>query len=170
MKRLILFFIPLALFAQNQQRWFATTGDVTQSATAYTSAIQQTATNASQTIVEAVTVYCSAACSGAFAVNGTAATTTAGTVTPLLPTPLVTAAPFNFFTAANNLSGTTAQGGKFYLAAGQQQTFCFSTSLVCPGGSINFTLGAGQGSATNLALTINSFTGTSNTTYYVRTQ
>ena len=175
MKKLILFLLPLGLFAQNVQRFSATTGAVTQSGAASTSAIQQPATGASQVVVEAITVYCSAACSGSFAVNGTAATTTAGTVVPLLPTPLATASPFNFFTAANNLSGTTQQGGIFYLAAGQQQTFCFSTSLICPGtypgGSpIVFVLGAGQGTATNLATIVNSFTGTSNTTYYVRTQ
>jgi len=169
MRWILVFFAAGMCFAQNQQRWYATTGDVSQSGSASTSTIQQTATNASQTIVEAGTVYCSVACSVTFAVNGTAATSTTGTVTPLLPTPLQAPAPFTFWTASNVGSGT-AQGGKNYLAAGVPQTYCFSTSLVCPGGSINFTLGSGQGSASNLSATVSSITGTSNVTYFVRTQ
>ena len=166
MKRLILFFsLALCAFGQAQQiRWAATTGDVSISA-AYAATIQQPATNASQVYIDQIVVYCSAACTVSQAANGTAATATAGTVTPILPTQLNTTVPVNFWTASNVGSGT-AQGGAVHIFAGDTKILCLSPSCGNPAQVI---LGTG-GTAVNYTLSIASVTGTVNITFLGRTQ
>jgi hypothetical protein len=110
----LLVLLAVVTMAQPTVRWAATTGDVSISA-AYTATVQL-ASGASQALVDQIVVYCSVACSVTQVANGTAATTTAGTVTPILPAPSVAAVPVAFFTASNVGAGT-AQGG----AVGVQQ-------------------------------------------------
>src|ERR1035441_2940329 len=110
----LLVLLAVVTMAQPTVRWAATTGDVSISA-AYTATVQL-ASGASQALVDQIVVYCSVACSVTQVANGTAATTTAGTVTPILPAPSVAAVPVAFCTASNGGAGT-AQGG----AVGVQQ-------------------------------------------------
>ena len=165
MKPIVLILAALPLFAQQQIRWAATTGDVVISA-AYTATIQQPATNQSQVHLDQIVVYCSAACSVTQAANGSAATTTAGTVTPILPTGLAVPVPVNFFTASNVGAGT-AQGGAVHIAAGAAVVLCFTASCGNPAEVI---LGSGQGAAANYSVTIGSVSATVNITYYGRAQ
>jgi hypothetical protein len=67
------------------RRYSSTTGDVSLSGAGTKFTIQQPATNANMVQLEAAVVYCSVACDFTMAQNGTAATTTAGTVTEILP-------------------------------------------------------------------------------------
>jgi hypothetical protein len=87
-------------YSQGLARWSATTGDVSLSGAGTAATIQQPAANASQVVFEYAIVYCSVACPVTITANGTAATATAGTINPLLPSPNLSAtAPMNFFTA-----------------------------------------------------------------------
>lgn len=169
MKALIvlLFCLPLAVQAQNVTRWFATTGQVSQVAAASTATIQQLSSGSAQTMIylDQIVVYCSVACSITQSANGTAATATAGTITPLLPAQLNTVVPATFWTASNVGAGT-AQGGAVNLPAGATVTLCLSPSC---GNAGQITIGTG-GSASNYSVTISSITGTSNVTFYGRVQ
>ena len=161
MKRLIIITALFASFIYGQQavRFSATTGNVSLSGTTTTATLQQPATNAGQTYIDLVTIYCSVTFTITQAANGAAATTTTGTVTPLLPTPLNTTVPVNFFTASNVGTGT-AQGGSVTMTAGTMQ-MCFAAS--CPGVSAPLVLGTG-GTGANYSFTIASLTGTVNIT------
>ena len=149
-------------FGQNYVRWAATSGDVSLSA-AYTVTIQQPATNAQQVELEAIIVYCSVACNVTQAANGAAATSTAGTVTPILPSQLNITPSAKFWTASNVGAGT-AQGGIFHLAVGATTAFCLSTSC---GATQSVRLGTG-GTGNNYSVSISSISGTANITIYGR--
>lgn len=167
MKRTIVLFLALALPALSQQviRFSATTGDVSLVSAGTTATLQQPATNAGQVIIDQIVVYCSVACNLTQAANGTAATTTAGTVTPLLPTNLATTMPVNFFTASNVGTGT-AQGGIIHIPAGSTVTICLSTSCGAAG---DVRIGTGQGTAANYSAVVSSITGTANIIFIGRT-
>ncbi len=166
MKRflILLALASLPVFSQQTLRWSATTGDTILVGAGTTATIQQLATNAPQTLIDQIVIYCSVACSISQSANGSAATTTAGTVRPLLPTPLNTTVPINFFTASN-VGGGTAQGGTIHLPEGSTVVLCLNTSC---GASGNITLGTG-GTASNWSVTIGTITGTANITFYGRT-
>jgi len=155
-----------AAFGQQVQRWNATTGDVSLSGAGTTATVQQPATNASQLIIEQVTVYCSVACNVTQTVYGTAATSTAGTVTPILPTPLTYSAPFSFFTASNVGTGTQ-QGPIIHIPAGGTVPICLSVTC---GAGADVTLGTAGGTTSNYSVTISSITGTANINFILRTR
>jgi hypothetical protein len=150
--------------AQNIQRWVATTGDVVLSGAGTTATIQQPAINGSDIAIDQIVVYCSVVCTVSQAANGAAATTTAGTVTPILPAQLNTPAPVNFFTASNVGTGT-AQAGILHIGAGSTYVLCLSKAC---GTSSDVILGHGGGTASNYSVAIASLTGTVNITYYLR--
>jgi hypothetical protein len=159
----ILFLLASAGFAQ-QLRWSATTGNVSQTAATTTATIQQGSVG-SQIFIDQIVVYCSVACVVSQAANGTAATATAGTVKPILPTPLQTVIPVNFFTASDVGSGT-AQAGNINLPAATTVTLCLSP--LCGGpGQVEVPTGS---TSNNYSVTISAITGTSNITFYGRTQ
>jgi hypothetical protein len=150
-------------YGQQWTRYSATTGDMSLTG-ASTATIQQPATNGSDVILDQIVVYCSVACSVTQAANGTAATTTAGTVTPILPAPANTPATVKFFTASNVGSGT-AQGGITHIPAGGTAVLCLSKSC---GAGADVTLGYGGGGTSNYSVTIASISGTANITFLIR--
>lgn len=164
---LILALAVLPLRAQQTTRWVATTGDVSLSGAATSATIQQPAVaNGSQVFIDQVIVYCSVACSVSLAANGTAATATAGTITPLLPNVLNSPITQTFWTASNVGTGT-AQGGITHVPAGATVVLCLSPSCGAPAQVI---LGPGGGTASNYTATVASITGTANITFYARSQ
>lgn len=166
MKTLLLAFLSFSLSAQTTTRWYATTGDVVLSGAGTAATIQQPATGATQVILDRVDVYCSVPCNVTQTANATTpATSTAGTITPILPTPLNFLFPFTFWTASN-ASGGTAQAGIVHLTAAGYTSLCFSTACGNPG---NVILGTG-GTAANYTVTVSSITGTANVTFYGRSQ
>lgn len=96
------------------------------------------------------TIYCSAACTATISVNGTAATATAGTVTPYpgSPPPAV-----QFFTASNAGGGTSYPA--IHIAAGVSTPLDMSLVKMAAGGN-----------GTNITITIASVTATVNITFY----
>lgn len=158
MKPLILAFLAAAsLFGQAQQvRWSATTGIVTQSGASYTATIQQPAGSRAPIYLDLVYVYCSVACIVTQTAFGSGATTTIGTVQPLMPSPPNTPINLNFFTASNVGAGTQ-QGGPFPMLAGQNQPFDVS-QIIIPTSGIN----------ANYSFTINAITGNSSITFLGR--
>ncbi len=164
MKRtLLLALLALPIWAQQSIRFAATSGDVVLNAAATAVTLQQPAANNSQVFIDQIQVYCSAACSVSLAANGAAATTTAGTVTPLLPSQLNLTVPVNFFTASNVGAGT-AQGGITHLPAGGTVVLCLSPSC---GNPDQVVLGTG-GTAANYTVNIASVTATVNITMFGR--
>lgn len=165
-KLMLLLLVPLLAETQNPGgRWLATSGNVSVT-TSYAITVQQPATNASQVYVDQAVAYCSAACTVQAFANGTAATTTAGTVIPLLPTPLNTIAPFTFWTASNVGTGT-AQSGILNLPAGATSpTLCFTPSC---GNPTQVALGTG-GTSANFTILVTMATGTANVALYLRSQ
>lgn len=159
------FLLALALavpaFSQSAQRFFATTGDASLVATGTTATVQQPTTNANPVTLEQAVVYCSVACSVTQAANGTNATTTAGTVIPILPNQLNVPVPVNFFTASNVGAGT-AQAGIIHIPAGSTVVLCLAKSC---GNGQDVVIGAG-GTAWNYSISIGSITGTANITFY----
>lgn len=151
--------VPLAA----QSRWAATTGDATVSGTAYAATIQQPASNQAQVALDQIVIYCSVACVATQAVNGTAATTTAGTILPILPSTPNTPINLNFFTASNVGAGTT-QGGLLHIVAGSTVTVCFSPSC----GNPTQVMLPSAGTLSNYSVSLASFTGTANITFYGR--
>ncbi len=151
-------------FAQQVLRWSATTGDVSLSGATTAATVQQPATNASQVYLDQIVVRCSVTCVITQKANGTAATTTAGTVRPILPTQLNTTIPVNFFTASNVGAGTQ-QGGTFTLESAGTVVLCLTTSCGNPADVI---MGTGGGTAVNYTVSIGSITGTVNITFYGR--
>ena len=165
MKKLLLFAALAALsFGQQTIRFAATTGDMTLSA-ARTTTLQQLASNQSQILIDQIIVYCSVDCSITQAANGAAATSTAGTITPILPTQLALTVPATFWTTSNVGSGT-AQGGALHVPAGATAILCLSPMCGAPA---QVTLGTG-GTGANYSLTIGNISGTANVTFYGRTQ
>lgn len=156
--------LVLPLSAQTVVRWVATTGDVSLSPGATAATIQQPATNGSQALIDQVQVYCSVACTVSQAANGAAATTTAGSITPILPSATNTPILLNFFTASNVGSGT-AQGGLVHIPAGATVVLCLSTTC---GAAAQVIVGPGGGTASNYTVSIASITGTANITFYGR--
>ena len=163
MKRFLLIF-ALAASAQAQAlySYIATTGNVSLSAAATAATLQQPAANATTvTFPVAVngalppvgaTVYCSVACVATIARScTTAASTTAGTVTTVLPN--VAAASVTVFTASNASGCTTLR--VINIAAGQEYPIDLSA----------FNL-ATTGTKSNLHISIASITGTANITFY----
>ena len=148
--------------AQTLYSYIATTGNVSLSAAATAATLQQPAANAATvTFPIAVngalspvgaTVYCSVACVATIARNcTTAASTTAGTVTTVLPN--VAAASVTMFTASNASGCTTLR--VINIAAGQEYPIDLSA----------FNL-ATTGTKSNLHISIASITGTANITFY----
>lgn len=158
----ILAALAVQLSAQNVVQWTATTGDVSLSPGATAATIQQVATTAGPRLayVDQVIVYCSVACSVTAAVNGAAATTTAGTIQPLAPWPANAVIPLTFWTASNVGAGT-AQGGIIHVPAGGTVTLCYSPICLAPGQVI---LSPGLGTGGNFTVSIASITGTANIT------
>lgn len=149
------------LSAQSQINYIATTGNVSLSTSATAATLQQPATNSLPVSFPSSTtggsppvgasVYCSVACVATVSRNGTAATTTAGSVVnvnPNEPPAVVT-----FFTASNTTPGTTL--AVFNIGAGGTQGIDLSV----------LKLGAG-GTAVNLTISIASVTGTVNITFF----
>jgi len=165
MKHFLLLLGLLASLGQAQQviRYSATTGDLSLSA-ASTATIQQPATNGTDVVIDQIVVYCSVACSVTQAANGAAATTTAGTVTPLLPATGNIQPTVKFFTTSNVGTGT-AQGGITHIPAGGTVVLCLSKSC---GASADVVVGYGAGAASNYSATIASISGTANITFFVR--
>ena len=163
MKRLLLIFaLAASAQAQTLYNYIATTGNVALSAAATAATLQQPAANAATvTFPVAVngalapvgaTVYCSVACVATIARNcTTAASTTAGTVTTVLPN--VAAASVTVFTASNASGCTTLR--VINIAAGQEYPIDLSA----------FNL-ATTGTKSNLHISIASITGTANITFY----
>lgn len=168
MKRILLILAALAaqLSAQQTVRWAATTGDVVLSGAATAATVQQVATTsgANAAMVDQIVIYCSVSCNATLAVNGAAATTTAGTLTPIAPLPANAVIPLTFWTASNVGAGT-AQGGIVHIPAGATITLCLSPSCGAAGQVV---LGAGGGTGANLTVSIASITGTANITVYGR--
>lgn len=163
----LLALLTSALLAQQQTqgiRFSATTGDGSLNSAATTATLQQPATGADNVLVDQAVIYCSVACSATQAANGSAATTTAGTVTPILPSQLNITPNVKFFTASNVGTGT-AQGGILHIPAGGTAVLCLSPACGNPAQVI---LGTGSGSAANYSITIASLTGTVNITFYGR--
>lgn len=133
-------------------RYSATTGDVALVAAGTKFTIQQPATNAKIVTLEAAVIYCSVACDLTQAQNGTAASTTAGTVNPLLP---FSATALATVWTASNVGAGTAAGGILHLAATEKITLTFP----------NLTMG-NTGTATNYTFVIASITGTANITLF----
>jgi len=163
MKKLILMLgAVLPMLGQQTVNYIATTGNVALSAAATAATLQQPAANAvTVTFPVAVngalppvgaTVYCSVACVATIARNcTTAASTTAGTVTTVLPN--VAAASVTVFTASNASGCTTLR--VINIAAGQEYPIDLSA----------FNL-ATTGTKSNLHISIASITGTANITFY----
>lgn len=152
MKFLTLFLLCLpSLPAQPAVRTYsATTGDVVLVAAGTKFTIQQPATNANQVQLIAAVAWCSVACDLTQSQNGTAASTTAGTVTEILPFGVPALA--TVWTASNVGAGTAA-GGILHLSAGERLTI--DLSRVSMGNT---------GTATNYTFVISSITGTANIT------
>lgn len=143
-------------FAQNNNpsRFSMTTGDAVLNAAATTLTIQKPAIVAGvagkNIALESVTVYCSVACNVTQASNGTAATTTAATVTPIPPN---SATPTATAFSASNVGGGTAIGGITHIPAGGTVTLDLSKVVLFGGGT-----------GTNYSITVGSITGTANIT------
>lgn len=158
MKTILLALVAASLLGQGQQtRWSATTGTVTQSGASYTATIQQPSGSRGPIYLDQIIVSCSVACIVTQTAFGTAATTTLGTINPLMPSTPNTPIPASFFTASNVGTGTP-QGGPFPMLAGQTQPFDVS-QVIIPSGATNG----------NYSVTVNAITGNSSITFYGRT-
>lgn len=154
MKRTLLLSLCVGLLAfAASSRFSATTGDVSLSGAGTALTIQQPAKNGAPISLESATVYCSVACNVTQTQDGAAATATAGTAVPLLPTPSVQSAVATVWTASNASGGTTA-GGILHIPAGS--TVPIDLSKVA--------LGPGAGTGSNYTITVSSITGTANIT------
>jgi hypothetical protein len=153
MKRIFLLTLCVGaiLFAAQPVRFSATTGDVSLSGTGTSFTIQQRATNGRPIQLESAAVYCSVACNVTQSQNGAAATATAGTAYPILPT-LNYSATATVWTASNVGSGTAA-GGVVHVPAGV--TVPLDLSKISMGNT---------GTGTNYTVTVSAITGTANIT------
>jgi hypothetical protein len=138
----------------NPARFAVTSGDVSLSAATTAVTVQKPALNGSpqpQVRLESATVYCSVACNVSQAYNGTAATSTAATVTQIPP--IGGASPSATGWTASNVGGGTAVGALIHVAAGQ--TLVIDLSKV----TLN-----GNGTNANYTVSVSSITGTANIT------
>lgn len=150
--RALLCFLFLSISLQAQQnRYSATTGDVSLTAAGTALTIQQPAANARQVKFESAIVYCSVACNITQAQNGAAATATAGTATALTPT--LEGAQATVWTASNVGAGT-AIGPLLHINPGPN-TQVIDLSKLSMGNT---------GANTNYTVSISSITGTANIT------
>jgi hypothetical protein len=160
----LLFAAVVGVFAHDGQaqpqptRWSATSGDVALVSSGYTATIQQPASGQQQVQLEYAIVYCSTSCNVAQAAMGTAATATAGTINPIIPS--ASSVTATFWTASNVGMGTQ-QGGTFHLQGPGTQTFCLNTSC---GATKSVTLPI-TGTGSNYSVSIVSLTGTVNITF-----
>lgn len=154
MKTLLLFVLACAsAFAQNGPRFSATTGDASLVAAGTTLTLQRPAASGGPQIgvtLESAVVYCSVACNVTQAFNGTGASTTAATITPLPP---VGASPVALAFSASNVGGGTAVPGILHLAAGQTAVIDVSAIKLASGGITS-----------NYSFIISTITGTANIT------
>jgi hypothetical protein len=168
MKRLAILFVAFAALCAAQQtvRWAATTGDVSTGSPGTTAAtLQQVATSArQQAYIDQIVIYCSAACAITQRANGTAATSTTGTLVPILPSQLSLSVPLTFWTASNVGTGTV-QGGITHIPAGGTAVLCLSPTC---GAAAQVVLGTGGGTAANYTISTDSITATVNITFYGR--
>ena len=146
MKRLLLIFaLAASAQAQTLYNYIATTGNVALSAAATAATLQQPAANAATVTFPVsvngalapvgATVYCSVACVATIARNcTTAASTTAGTVTTVLPN--VAAASVTVFTASNASGCTTLR--VINIAAGQEYPIDLSAFNLATTANITF--------------------------------
>lgn len=171
MKYFVISLLMLATcMGQDVRRWSATTGTVALVAAGTSATVQQPATGSVPVQLENAIVYCSVACQVTQSRDGTAATTTAGTVRALAPIPANAPPPFNFFTASNVGAGNQ-QGGIIYVPAGGTVNICLSSTgpgcdTTAP--SAPTTLVSG-GTGTNYTITISSITGNADITFFART-
>jgi hypothetical protein len=91
---------------------------------------------------------------------GTAATATASTINPIIPSTSASSVTATFWTASNVGAGTQ-QGGTFHLQGPGTQTFCLNTSC---GATKSVTLPI-TGTGSNYSVSIVSLTGTVNITF-----
>lgn len=145
----IILAFSLPVFAQPAS-FSAGTGAITLVATATKATLQQPATNAEQIAVDSATIVCPASCIITQYQNGTAATTTAGTVVGIQPNGAATFA-LNFFTASNVGNGTVIGAVTVCSAA------CTRT-LTNPIGGPILTMGT-TGTATNYTIGVSAVTG-----------
>ena len=134
-------------------RYSSTTGDVSLSGAATAFTIQQPPTNAKTLYLESAVAYCSVACTLTQSSDGTAATSTAGTIVPLPP--ITVPASATTWTASNVGTGTAA-GGAVHLPAGGNTAVLDLSRIVLPAGNTN----------TNYTVSIASLTGTVNITFF----
>lgn len=152
MKAVLFVILAASAWAQTPVRYSATTGDVVLVTAGTKLTLQQPATNGKQVKMEAAVIYCSVACDVTMAQNGTAATATTGTVSPLLPFgPVATASVFT----ASDVGNGTAAGGIIHLAASERVTL--DMSKVAMGNT---------GTRTNYTWVISSITGNANITIF----
>jgi hypothetical protein len=142
-----------------QIRWSATSGDVSLVTSAYAVTVQQPATGQQQVQLEYAIVYCSISCTVTQSAMGTAATATAGTINPIIPSTSSASVTATFWTASNVGTGTQ-QGGAFHLQGPGTQTFCLNTSC----GAIKSVALPTTGTGSNYSVSIASLTGTVNIT------
>jgi hypothetical protein len=161
----LLFAAVVGVFAYDGQaqpqptRWSATSGDVSLSSTGYIATIQQPTTGQQQVQLEYAIVYCSVSCTIAQYAMGTAATATAGTINPIIPSTSSASVTATFWTASNVGTGTQ-QGGTFHLQGPGTQTFCLNTSC----GAIKSVSLPTTGTGSNYSVSIASLSGTVNIT------
>lgn len=148
MTRFLLLF-GLAVSLIGQTRYSATSGDVALVATGYKMTLQQPSSNAKGVQLEAITIYCSVACDVTQTQNGTAATSTAGTATPILPNGITAAA--NVFTASDVGNGTGI-GGIIHFPAMTEPRTLLVDKMALPA----------RGTRTNYTIVIASLSGTVN--------
>lgn len=155
MKRLFLLLavFPLCFGQSVPPRFSSSTGKVVLSGGGTTFTVQQAATGSKKIQLETVTVYCSVACEVSQAENGTAATSTAGTVTCIQPCgPSATATTW---TASNVGTGTAVGMAPLPIPA--------TGVVVLDLSKVSFA--KTTTSATNYSVSINSITGTVIITY-----
>ena len=151
MKQLLwIFCLCLPLAAQNH--YSATTGDVSLSGAGTKLTIQQQAAGTKTLNLDRAVVYCSVACDVTQERNGTAASTTAGSVNKLDPGGASSQA--SIYTASNVGTGSTV-GQILHLPA--------TATAVLDLAHIHLPRGS---TTTNYTVVISSITGTANITFY----
>lgn len=148
MKILLLILAAAASAFAQANHFVSSTGNVSLNAAGTAATLQQPAANAKQVTGEWASVYCSVACVVTQSINGTAATTTAGTPVAL-PGSMSGPAIATFWTASNAGSGTTLAVDN--IPAGGTFTFDL-TKIRLPA----------SGTASNYTIAIASLTGTVN--------
>jgi len=155
LRALIAAILLTALYASAQSPqnlYSATSGDVSLSSSGMNFTIQQPATNGKTVTLVSALVYCGVACNITQAINGAAATATAGTASAL--SSFAPAALATIWTASNVGTGTPA-GGILHLAggAGTERTLDMSSVVL-----------RNNGTSSNYTFTVSVITGTVNIT------